>query len=127
VQLQIDHRHLARLLGMGRVAIGAALLAAPGRFGRRWLGDTATRRSTKVAVRALGARDVVVGMGTLRALGTGDPALRQWVTWAGLCDLTDATATILAYPALPKRNRALTLAIAAGAAGAAFAAREHLE
>ena len=112
---------------MGRIAIGAALLLAPGRAGQGWIGATAHSGGGKVALRALGARDVAIGYGIVRALDHGDPQARQWVTFAGLCDLADSTATILAFRSLPTRGRVVSLAVAAGAAAASLVARDRLD
>ena len=43
-----------------RIAYGAALIAVPDRVTRRWLGDTANQAGGRVALGALGAREVVV-------------------------------------------------------------------
>jgi hypothetical protein len=123
---QIDHRHVIRLLAMGRIGLGTAMLLVPGRASRAWLGEVSGRRPAQVAVRALGARDLAVGVGMLRALDSGDNSLRDWVTVSGACDLSDAVATLLAYPSLPTRGRAVALLVAAGAAAATFVARDRL-
>jgi hypothetical protein len=123
---QIDHRHVVRLLAMGRIGLGIAMLLAPRRSMSSWLGASSAERPTQVAIRALGARDLALGLGTLRSLDSGDDALRDWVTAAGACDVADAVATVLAYPTLPKRGRALSLFIAAGAGAASFIARDRL-
>jgi hypothetical protein len=127
VPSQIDHRYVVRLLAIGRVAIGVMLLVLPRRIGRGWIGESASAGGGKIALRAVGARDIAIGYGTIRAFDEGDPSLRQWVTIAGSCDLADTVATVLAFRKLPKRGRMLSLAIAAGAATAAFAARNHLD
>lgn len=123
----IDHRHLSRILGVSRAAIGLALLVAPRRTARGWVGDRAASGSGTVALRALGVRDLAIGYGTVHAIDSGDPNLRQWVTLAGLCDLTDAAATVLAFHRLPRRGRFMALAIAAAAGATAFVARDRLE
>jgi hypothetical protein len=127
VPASIDHRHLARLLAIGRIAIGVGLLVAPSRIGRGWVGEAAASGGGKVALRALGARDVALGYGTIRALDTGDPTLRGWVTACGLCDLSDSAATLVAFRYLPKRGRVLSLALAGGAAIGALAGRDRLD
>lgn len=127
MQLQIDHHFVARILAMGRVGIGLAMVVAPRRFGRTWIGIPATTGGGKVALRATGARDIVIGIGTVRALDAGDPDVRQWVTAAGVCDLADSAATLLSFGSLPRRTRVVSLIVAAGSAAAAFAARDHLD
>ena len=127
VPASIDHRHLARLLAIGRIAIGVGLLVAPTRIGRGWVGEPATSGGGKVALRALGARDLALGYGTIRALDSGDPTLRSWVTAGGLCDLSDTAATLVAFRSLPKRGRVLALVLAGGAATAALVGRDQLD
>lgn len=123
----IDHRHVVRALGIGRLALGAALLLAPGRAGRGWIGEAARSPGGKVALRALGSRDLVLGYGVIHALDTGDDSLRDWVTLAGLCDLTDAAASVVAFRRLPTKGRWLAVTLAGGAAAAAFVARDRLD
>ena len=59
----------ARAIGAGRAAIGVALLAAPGPAAKRWLGDVSERPGAQVAISGVGARDLVLGLGTVWALG----------------------------------------------------------
>ena len=103
------------------------MLLAPGRAGSGWIGEPARTPGGKVALRALGARDLVVGYGVVHALDTGDESLREWVTLAGICDLTDAAATAVAFRRLPKKGRWLAVVLAGGAAAAAFVARDRLD
>jgi hypothetical protein len=123
---QIDHRHVVRMLAIGRIALGTAMVLTPRRATSAWLGNASAQPPTKVAVRALGARDLALGLGTLRSLDAGDDALRGWVTASGACDVADAVATVAAFRSLPRRGRVLSLSIAAGAAAAAFIARDRL-
>ncbi len=124
VTRQIDHRHVVRLLAIGRVALGLAMLVLPGRALRPWIGDT--DRSARVLVRGLGIRDLVLGVGTLRALDAGDPSVREWVTAGGASDATDAVATLAAGRALSLRGRLLGVAVAGLAAAASFGARDRM-
>jgi len=43
-----------------RVIYGVALIAAPARLSRRWLGPDSQRAPTQVALRGLGAREIAV-------------------------------------------------------------------
>src|SRR3954452_21683301 len=57
-----------------RVAYGAALLAAPDRITKRWLGPVRETAAAKVALRALGAREVAVhALGAAAALPSPPP------------------------------------------------------
>lgn len=113
-----------RLLAFARIGLGVAMLALPGRALRAWLGDL--DRPSRVLVRGVGARDVALGVGTLRALDRGDPSAREWVTASGACDATDALATLAAGRSLPLRGRLLGVAVAGAAAAACAAARDRM-
>jgi hypothetical protein len=123
----MDHRAVARINAAGRVAIGAALLVVPQLVTRSWAGESGTTPGGRVLGRALGVRDVVLGVGVMDALGRGDASARNWIRASALADTADALATALAYPHLPRRSRFGVLVLAAGAAAAGFVAAEHLD
>jgi hypothetical protein len=110
-------RTAARLLMLGRVAIGAALIAAPDRAASGWLGEAADRPGTQVAVASLGARDLVLGLGGAVAAERGGSA-RPWLAGAAVCDLADLAGTIRHRDALPPAGVIGVSALAAGAAAA---------
>jgi hypothetical protein len=112
----VDHRQVVRILSVARVVIGAVLVIAPGAAGRRWIGDAATDPRVKVAVRGLGARDLALGLGALRALDRGEPA-RGWVQLAAVGDATDAISGVLGARRLGL-VRTLTSVTSAGTAAA---------
>ena len=56
----------ASVLGL-RIAYGAALVAAPERLTRRWLGPAVAHDPAQVALRGLGAREVLLHAGGLAA------------------------------------------------------------
>ncbi|MGZ4757909.1 MAG: hypothetical protein ACXV95_02500, partial [Acidimicrobiales bacterium] len=64
----MDHRQLLRTVAAGRVVAGVALVALPGTSANLWIGPVAKDPAVKVVVRALGARDLVIGLGTMHAL-----------------------------------------------------------
>ena len=109
----MDDRDQARANGIGRAALGAGLVLAPGLAGRVWLGSDASSAGAKVAARALGIRDVALGVGLVLALQKRDPA-RTWVAGAAAADAIDAAATLIAWPNLPRAGRLAVLAMAAG-------------
>jgi hypothetical protein len=123
----MDHRSIARISAAGRVAIGAALLAVPNLVTKGWTGDVGSTAGGKVLARALGARDLTLGLGVIGALDRGDARARDWIRASALSDTADAAATVLAYPQLPRRSRFAILALAVGAAAAGFVAAEHLD
>jgi hypothetical protein len=111
----MNPRTLARAMAVGRIAIGGALVVAPAFVGRRWIGADGDRRSVQVLGRALGVRDLVLGMIALHTLDQPEVGPR-WQRTLAACDLVDLTATVLARNALPASGAAGTVAIAGGAA-----------
>lgn len=122
----LDTRQVLRTMSVGRVAVGSAMALLPGLAGRRWLGDAARSPATKVAVRAFGTRDALVGLGTLKALEEGQP-VRPWALAGVAADATDAVATLLAFRHLPRGGRWLALLVAGGATAAGLAIADHLD
>ncbi len=120
----IDHRHLARLLATGRVGVGLLLLVRP-RSARSWMGDVVDDSGARVAVRALGIRDLVIGAGVLRALDRGE-SLRPWLGYSAAADLTDSVATLGAMRRLP-RSALGALAIAAGSAAVSLVGMSEVD
>ena len=120
----MDPRDLARSQARGRVAIGTALVLAPGLAGRMWIGDDAARRAVKVFTRALGVRDLAIGLGVLLALDRDAP-VRGWLEAGTLSDAVDVAATLLAGRAIPADARNAAVLVAGGSAltGAALARR----
>ena len=117
----MDHRQVVRILSTLRVVIGAVLVVAPGVAGRRWIGEPADDARVKVAIRGLGARDVALGLGALRALDRGEPA-RGWVQLAAIGDTTDAVSGVLGARRLGLVRSLATVVSAGGAAALGFAA-----
>jgi hypothetical protein len=112
---------LARAIGVARVAFGAGLLAQPERLTRAWIGQDATGAGAQVAVRGLGARDLVLGAGAATSGGTDR---QRWLAAGMVGDVADLTATLAAGARVPLRGRVLvTLLAGAGLAlgGAALA------
>jgi len=96
----MDTRTLTRLHGLARVGVGAALIAAPRAVTAPWLGRAARKPATQVPVRAMGARDLAIGLGLAYAAGQGHGA-RPWL-WAGIiADAADFAATLRARDDLP--------------------------
>jgi hypothetical protein len=120
-------RQVARGLAVTRAALGVAIVAAPDATTRRWLGTVSEGDpGRQVAVRSLGARDVVLGIGTLAALRSGN-GVRQATRWleAGIvADLADAASTALAEDL--DAPRTFPVAVALGAAGLGVAVRSRL-
>jgi hypothetical protein len=119
---RMQPRDVALAVARGRIAIGAAFVLAPGFAGRYWIGPDARRRAVKLVTRALGARDVALGLGVVIALDRGAP-VRGWLEGCTLADAADFLATLLAGDSVPEDSRRATLLIAGGSAalGAALA------
>jgi hypothetical protein len=106
---------VARLLSIGRIAIGGLLFVAPRRAARAWTTESNGSAISALAVRGLGARDVAIGMGTLAALeGGGDSS--RWLKAGAAADATDALSVLVNFGRLPGLRRTLLLASSAAAA-----------
>lgn len=125
-------RHAATAVAAARVALGVAALARPSVPARPWVGEPADELGLQVLGRALGARDLALGLGALAA--AGQPPARPWpaAAWyaaGALSDALDLTITVTAWPRLPRVTRWLVATSAGGAAiaGAAGALALLLE
>lgn len=107
-----------------RALLGCAALAAPEAAGRVWIGQGASGRDRAVLVRALGGRDLALGLGALLALRSRRD-VRQWLLMGAASDVVDTAGSAAGFAALPPRRRWLVLAASGGAAcaGAVLAAR----
>lgn len=95
-----DPHTAARLLALGRVGVGAALIVAPERVLAPWIGADGERSGVKVVGAAMGARDVAIGVGQLGALWRGKGAA-PWLRAGAVSDLVDLGATLRAREDLP--------------------------
>jgi hypothetical protein len=125
-------RYAAAAVAAGRVGLGVAALVRPSVPGRPWVGASADELGAQVFGRALGARDLVLGLGALAAQGKASSDSRSAAAWyaaGALSDALDAAVTVAAWPRLPKATRWLIAAAAGGAAvaGAAGAVASLLE
>lgn len=111
----MDDAQLALTLARARIGIGAAALIAPGLASRALSGRAAAGIEPLLA-RMLGARDMVLGLGTVIALDRGAP-VRGWLEASAVSDAVDCASSLLSK----KRMRSLaftgTVALAAGSAG----------
>jgi hypothetical protein len=123
----VDHRSVARITAAGRVAIGAALLAAPRAVTRGWTGPDAAGPGGRLLGRALGIRDLTLGLGVINSLNRGDAHAADWIRASATADVGDAVATALAYRHLPRRKRFGVLVLAATAAVVGFVAADNLD
>ena len=111
----MDNLKIARVLGIGRLAIGAAMMAAPAASMRGWIGADADRVGTQTAVRAFGAREVLLGF--LAAHVASRPGVgKRTVAAIALCDAFDFAVTVAARRHLPASGVAGVGALAGGSA-----------
>jgi len=111
----MDAIRLARGLAVGRMSVGAGLLVAPG-LTRVWVGASAAEPGGKVLTRALGVRDLALGVGLLQAV-RGGGAVGRWLGAGVLADGGDLAATLAAWERLPSLGRVGVTAAAASSVG----------
>ena len=112
-------RRGALAVAAGRVALGVTALAWPSVPARPWVGAAADDVAARVFGRALGARDLALGLGALAALqgpAAGTGSARGWVAAGALSDALDVVASLKSWPELPRVTRWLVAASAGGAA-----------
>jgi len=109
----MDSRSLARLQALGRLALGAGLMATPGVVAGGWVGGVADRPEGQALAIGLGARDVGLALGALRALGAGYGA-GGWIRAGMLADAADLVATLRARDGVPALAVPVVVALAGG-------------
>jgi hypothetical protein len=108
-------RQAARWFSYARIGLGVAAIVAPTLPARPWIGDDADRPSVKLLARALGARDVALGIGAVLAMNHDAP-VRGWIEGGGFADAGDLAATLLHFRSLPRVTRWGLIALTSGAA-----------
>lgn len=102
---------MIRLIGLGRAVLGLVALTLPEIPARPWVGAPVARTAGgRVLARALGARDLVLGLGAVRTGSAG------WGAAGAGADALDAAVTLGSFGDLPRRGRLLVLGSAGGAA-----------
>jgi hypothetical protein len=118
-------RRGALTVAAGRVALGLTALAWPVVPARPWVGATTDDLTAQVFGRALGGRDLALGLGALTTLwpGTAPGSAAAWMAAGALSDALDVAASLASWQELPRITRWLVAASAGGAAltGAAAA------
>lgn len=112
-------RQAVTAVAAGRVALGVVALVRPSVPARPWVGAAADLPASRVLGRALGARDLALGLGALAATArkpsAGPWQAGAWFAAGALADALDAAVTLAAWQRLP-RTRWLIVASAGGAA-----------
>jgi hypothetical protein len=106
-------RILAGLISLGRLAFGVAFIAEPKLMERAWIGKQARLPGAQLLTRAVGARDLALGLGGLQAVTRDDGSGRPWLAAAAVCDAVDFGATWTAGRGIPRQARSGVLAVAA--------------
>jgi hypothetical protein len=105
-------RILAGLISVGRLVFGVAFIAEPKLMERAWIGKQGRLPGAQLLTRAVGARDLALGLGGLQALTRNDGSARPWLAAAAVCDAVDFGATWTAGRGIPRQARTGVLAIA---------------
>ena len=113
-------RILGLFISFSRVLFGVVFISKPQLMEQAWIGKQGRLPGAQLLARAVGARDLTVGLGGLQALARDDGSARQWLAAAAVCDAVDVGATLAAGSGIPRdaRNRVLIL----GGAGALLSA-----
>jgi hypothetical protein len=125
-------RYAAAAVAAGRIGLGVAALVRPSVPARPWVGASADELGAQVFGRALGARDLALGLGALAAARDASPGSQSvgaWYAAGALSDALDVAVTVAAWRRLPRATRWLVAASAGGAAvaGAAGAVASFME
>src|SRR3954447_2285211 len=122
----MDAKQKAMVFGAIRVGVGSGLVLAPGFAGRVWVGPDADGPGAKVFARAIGARDLLLGLRTMTAVRSEREA-RHWLVSGYAADAADVAATIVAWRNLTPARRVLMPVIAAAVGAIGFVAAKTLE
>lgn len=98
-----------------RVLYGIALLAAPARTTRSWLGSAGAMGAASVPVRALGAREVAIHAGGIAAVLRGAP-VKPWLAASIGGDMADIASTWASARSVPDGSPVKTSVVAGGSA-----------
>jgi hypothetical protein len=110
----ITPRRMAYLVAWVRMITGAAWLLAPEASPRPWAGAAGSDAGAVTRARLIGSRDVVLGVGLLRALRRGRGA-REWVAYSSIVDGADALSTVVVLRQLPRAGQRIAALLAVGA------------
>jgi hypothetical protein len=109
-----------------RAGYGVALAAVPGRVARNWLGPDSGRPASVVALRCLGAREIVLH-GGLAAAALSGGAVKPWLLASIGGDCSDIVATFGSGSDMPDGAPLKTLFVAGGSAALSAAVLAALD
>lgn len=118
----MEQRDLARLLACARIGLGAFAALMPSTLVRLWVGPDRASFPTKMLVKGLGVRDLVIGVGILATLDDADRA-GTWLLAGAAADAGDALGTLGSWSELGSLRALglLTVEVGAAALGASLA------
>jgi hypothetical protein len=122
----VDPKQLARNMGIARIVFGLGFMLLPGLTGRVWIGGEAQRDGPRILTQAIGARDLVMGLGILGAMGSNRP-VKGWLQMTALTDALDFVAGLVAGARIPRWNRRILLALAGSSAAQGVVAAQGID
>ena len=117
----MDQRTNVLVIARGRIVMGLAMLVVPSVMLRVMFGRDASTRTARVLARMFGAREVVLGVGTITSVKerTQDA---EWVSASAVADAVDGL--VMAFsPGVPRRSRPAALLGGSAAVTGMLAAR----
>ena len=109
-------RILTAVISLGRILFGTVFIAEPKVMDPGWIGRQARLPGAQVLTRAVGARDLAMGLGGLQAAVRNDGSARAGMAGGALCDAIDVAATRAAGRRIPRQARTGVLVIGSVAA-----------
>src|SRR6266404_3784294 len=118
----MDQRTNVLVIARGRIVMGLAMLLVPSIMLRVMFGRDASTRTGRVMARMFGAREVVLGVGTITSVKerTQDA---EWVSASAVVDAVDGLAMAFS-PGVPRRSRPAAIVGTAAALLGLQAARQ---
>jgi hypothetical protein len=112
--MDLDHRQTALVLARSRAVLGLVMVTLPGLIGFATFGKAGRTPAARAALRMVGVRDLVLGLGAITTLKeqTMDA---EWVGMAAIADAVDGVA-LTVTPGLGGRARLAALSGFGGAA-----------
>jgi hypothetical protein len=117
----MDQRTNVLVIARGRIVMGLAMLLVPSLMLRIMFGRDASTRTARIMARMFGAREVVLGVGTVTSVKehTQDA---EWASASAVADAVDGL--VMAFsPGVPRRSRPAALIGASAAVVGMIAAR----
>lgn len=103
--------------GLSRVVFGVVAATVPEKIGSTWVGEDAERASNKTVFRAMGFRDIALGIGATEAALRDEAA--PWLAVSLLADIGDVAATLISINGIDRKGVITTSVLAGSAAVAA--------